>query len=58
VPANYEGCALRPESYENIIRVCPCSSVAKKLIFMVGKISFIPKKNENCFTIKLPSGGI
>ena len=24
-----------PESYENIIRVCLCSSVAKKLIFMV-----------------------
>jgi len=28
-----------PESYENIIRVRPCSSVAKKLIFLAGKNS-------------------
>ncbi len=30
-----------PESYENIIRVCPCSSVAKKLIFIPDIKCFI-----------------
>ena len=31
---HHEGCILRPQTHKNIIRVYPCSSVAKKFIFM------------------------